>query len=68
MVKAVRIHQHGGPEVLTYEDISIGTPGPGEAHIRNEAIGLNFLDVYYRTGHYPSPTDLPLIVGHEGAG
>ena len=46
MVKAVRIHQIGGPEVLTYEDISVGVPGPGEAHIRNEAIGLNFLDVY----------------------
>ncbi|MEK1854612.1 MAG: quinone oxidoreductase [Phyllobacterium sp.] len=68
MVKAVRIHQLGGPEVLTYEDISIGAPGPGEAHIRNEAIGLNFLDVYYRTGLYPSPSGLPLIPGHEGAG
>jgi NADPH2:quinone reductase len=68
MVKAVRIHQAGGPEVLTYEDISIGAPGPGEAHIRNEAIGLNFLDVYYRTGLYPSPSPLPLIPGHEGAG
>jgi NADPH2:quinone reductase len=68
MVKAVRIHQLGGPEVLTYEDISIAAPGPGEAHIRNEAIGLNFLDVYYRTGLYPSPSALPLIPGHEGAG
>jgi len=68
MVKSVRIHQLGGPEVLTYEDISIGAPGPGEAHIRNEAIGLNFLDVYYRTGLYPSPSGLPLIPGHEGAG
>jgi NADPH2:quinone reductase len=68
MVKAVRIHQLGGPEVLTYEEISIGEPGPGEAHIRNEAIGLNFLDVYYRTGLYPSPSGLPLIPGHEGAG
>ena len=68
MVKAVRIHQTGGPEVLTYEDISIGAPGPGEAHIRNDAIGLNFLDVYYRTGLYPSPSPLPLIPGHEGAG
>ncbi|MDR6635072.1 NADPH2:quinone reductase [Phyllobacterium sp. 1468] len=68
MVKAVRIHQVGGPEVLTYEDISIGAPGPGEVRIRNEAIGLNFLDVYYRTGLYPSPSGLPLIPGHEGAG
>lgn len=68
MVKAVRIHQLGGPDVLTYEDISVRVPGPGEAHIRNEAIGLNFLDVYYRAGVYPSPSPLPLIPGHEGAG
>ncbi|MGH6859951.1 MAG: quinone oxidoreductase family protein [Phyllobacterium sp.] len=68
MVKAVRIHQHGGPEVLTYEDVSLAAPGPGEVHIRNEAVGLNFLDVYYRTGLYPSPGGLPLIPGHEGAG
>ncbi len=68
MVKAVRIHRVGGPEVLTYEDISLGAPGPGEVRIRNEAIGLNFLDVYYRTGLYPSPSGLPLIPGHEGAG
>jgi NADPH2:quinone reductase len=68
MVKAVRIHQHGGPEVLTYEDISLGAPGLGEVRIRNEAIGLNFLDVYFRTGHYPAPNGLPLIPGNEGAG
>ncbi|MEK1888668.1 MAG: quinone oxidoreductase [Phyllobacterium sp.] len=68
MVKAVRIHQVGGPEVLTYEDVSVGAPGPGAVRIRNEAIGLNFLDVYYRTGLYPSPSPLPLIPGHEGAG
>ncbi|CAN7475173.1 quinone oxidoreductase [Phyllobacterium sp. LjRoot231] len=68
MVKAVRIRQHGGPEVLTYEDISIGAPGKGEIHIRNEAIGLNFLDVYFRTGLYPAPNGLPLIPGNEGAG
>ena len=68
MVKAVRIHRVGGPEVLTYEDITLGAPGPGEVRIRNEAIGLNFLDVYYRTGLYPSPSGLPLIPGHEGAG
>ncbi len=68
MVKAVRIYQHGGPEVLTYEDILIGAPGPGAVHIRNEAIGLNFLDVYFRTGLYPAPNGLPLIPGNEGAG
>lgn len=68
MVKAVRIHETGGPEVLIYEDVSIAAPGPGEVHIRNEAVGLNFLDVYYRTGLYPAPDGLPLIPGHEGAG
>ncbi|QND52933.1 quinone oxidoreductase [Phyllobacterium sp. 628] len=68
MVKAVRIHQTGGPEVLTYEEIDIGAPGPGEVRVRNEAIGLNFIDVYYRTGLYPAPGGLPLIPGNEGAG
>jgi NADPH2:quinone reductase len=68
MTKAVRVLQHGGPEVLTYEDVTIGTPGRGEVHIRNEAIGLNFLDVYFRTGLYPAPNGLPLTPGHEGAG
>jgi len=68
MVKAVVVHQVGGPDVLSYEDVKVGTPGPGEVHIRNEAIGLNFLDVYYRTGLYPAPAGLPLIPGHEGAG
>jgi NADPH2:quinone reductase len=68
MTKAVRVRQHGGPEVLTYEDVTIGTPGRGEVHIRNEAIGLNFLDVYFRTGLYPAPNGLPLTPGHEGAG
>ncbi len=68
MVKAVRIHKVGGPEVLSYEDVSVGAPAPGEVRIRNEAIGLNFLDVYFRTGLYPSPSGLPLIPGHEGAG
>lgn len=68
MVKAVRVHQHGGPEVLAYEDVSIAAPGPGEVHIRHEAIGLNFIDVYFRGGHYPAPNGLPLIPGHEGAG
>ncbi|MDQ0999084.1 NADPH2:quinone reductase [Phyllobacterium ifriqiyense] len=68
MVKAIRVHHTGGPEVLTYEDISIAAPGPGEVHIRNEAIGLNFLDVYFRTGLYPAPKGLPFVPGNEGAG
>ncbi|WP_091876880.1 quinone oxidoreductase [Phyllobacterium sp. OV277] len=68
MVKAIRIHQTGGPEALVYEDVEVGEPGPGEVRMRNEAIGLNFIDVYFRTGLYPSPGGLPLIPGNEGAG
>ncbi|MGB3500172.1 MAG: quinone oxidoreductase [Mesorhizobium sp.] len=68
MVKAVRIHEHGGPEVLKYEDVQVGAPGSGEALIRQTAIGLNFIDIYYRTGLYPAPDGLPLITGGEGAG
>lgn len=68
MPKAIRIHANGGPEVLTYEDVEIGQPGPGEARIRQTAIGLNFIDVYYRTGLYKAPNGFPLIPGGEGAG
>ncbi|MHC1549079.1 quinone oxidoreductase family protein [Phyllobacterium sp. K27] len=68
MIKAIRVHHTGGPEVLTYEDISISAPAPGEVHIRHEAIGLNFLDVYFRTGLYPTPKGLPFVPGNEGAG
>ncbi|EFG9152726.1 alcohol dehydrogenase catalytic domain-containing protein, partial [Escherichia coli] len=68
MPKAIRIHAHGGPEVLQYEDVEIGAPGNGQALVRQTAIGLNFIDVYYRTGLYPAPGGLPLIPGGEGAG
>src|SRR5690606_37418801 len=68
MTKAVRIHEHGGPEVLRYEEVEIGDPGPGEIRIRHTAIGLNFLDCYYRTGLYAAPNGLPLIPGNEAAG
>ena len=67
MARAVRVHNYGGPEVLTYEMIDVGRPGPGQALIRQEAIGLNFIDVYFRTGLYPQPV-LPIIPGMEGAG
>ncbi len=67
MTKAIRIHHVGGPEVLVYEDVTVGDPGPGEARIRHEAIGLNFIDVYHRTGLYPLP-GLPCVLGLEGAG
>lgn len=68
MSKAVRIHAQGGLDVLHYEDVEIGRPGKGEALIRHTAIGLNFLDVYYRNGIYPPPAGLPLTLGNEAAG
>ena len=68
MVKAIRIHEHGGPEVLRYEDVDPGTPGRGEVLVRHTAIGLNFIDTYFRTGLYPSPSGLPLTLGGEAAG
>ena len=66
MVKAIQVHATGGPEVLKYEDIEIPAPGAGEIQIKQHAIGVNFLDVYYRTGMYPTP--LPYTPGNEGAG
>jgi NADPH2:quinone reductase len=56
----------GGPEVMEYVDVEVGAPGPGEATVRHEAIGVNFIDVYFRTGLYPQP--LPAGLGMEGAG
>ncbi|MDB5749316.1 MAG: quinone oxidoreductase [Massilia sp.] len=66
MAKAIRMHRTGGPEVLEYVDVEVGEPGPGEARVRNHAIGLNFIDVYFRTGLYPMP--LPSGLGQEAAG
>ncbi|MGO1081059.1 quinone oxidoreductase family protein [Inquilinus sp. CA228] len=66
-MKAIRVHRHGGPEVLVYEEVGIGRPGPGEVLVRNRAIGLNFVDTYFRSGAY-APPDLPFIPGNEGAG
>jgi NADPH:quinone reductase len=65
-MKAIRVNEHGGPEVLTYEDVPDPEPGPGEARVRLAASGVNFIDVYQRTGHYPKETPFPL--GLEGAG
>ncbi len=67
MPKAIRIHQHGGPEVLKWEEVDPGKPGPGEALVRQEAVGLNYIDIYHRTGLYPLPA-LPATPGLEGAG
>jgi len=66
MVKAVRIHETGGPEKMVYEDIEVGDPGPGEVKVKHTAIGLNFIDVYTRSGLYPVPT--PNAIGREAAG
>ena len=66
MAKAIRMHRTGGPEVLDYVDVEVGEPGPGEARVRNHAIGLNFIDVYFRNGLYPML--LPSGLGQEGAG
>lgn len=68
MTKAIVIHETGGPDVLKVEDVDVGDPGPGEARIRHEAIGLNFIDTYYRSGLYPAPNGLPFTPGNEGAG
>jgi NADPH2:quinone reductase len=68
MVKAIVVHELGGPEALKWEDVEVGEPGPGQARIRHEAIGLNFVDVYYRTGLYKSAAGLPFVPGSEGAG
>src|SRR4029078_10471982 len=67
MTKAVRVHKVGGPEALVYESVDVPAPGPGEVRIRQHAVGLNFIDVYYRTGLYKAP-GLPFIAGHEASG
>ena len=55
MAKAVRFHKQGGPEVMQYEDVQVGDPGPGQARIRHTAIGVNFVDVYQRSAPYVIP-------------
>jgi NADPH:quinone reductase len=65
-VKAIRVNEPGGPEVLSYEDVNVPDPGPGEARVKLAASGVNFIDVYQRTGVYPMET--PFTLGQEGAG
>src|SRR3954454_21791676 len=66
MSHAIRIHKVGAPDVLSWEEVEVGDPGPGQVRLRQEAVGLNFIDVYHRTGLYPQP--LPFTPGTEGAG
>src|SRR3546814_15275651 len=66
MVKAIRIHEPGGPEVLRYEDVAVPAPGPGEVLLQQKACGLNYIDVYHRMGTYP--LQYPDVLGLEGMG
>jgi NADPH2:quinone reductase len=66
MTKAIRLHANGGPEVMLWEDVPTPDPGPGEALVKHAAVGLNYIDVYFRTGLYKAP--LPSTIGMEGAG
>lgn len=68
MVHAIQLHEAGGPEVLKWEAVEVGEPGPGQIRLRHDAIGVNFIDVYYRMGLYPPPNGYPLIPGAEAAG
>lgn len=67
MTHAIRVHEYGGPETLTWEEVEVGEPGPGEIRVKQTAIGLNYIDVYVRTGLYPQDA-LPFVPGMEGAG
>jgi NADPH2:quinone reductase len=66
MAKAMRYHKQGGPEVMQYDDVQVGDPGPGQVRIRHTAIGVNFVDVYQRSGLYPM--QVPMVAGNEAAG
>ena len=67
MTKAIRIHQTGGPEELSWDDVDVGSPGEGEVRLRHTAVGLNYIDVYHRTGLYPIPA-MPSGIGLEACG
>jgi NADPH2:quinone reductase len=67
MTHAILVHAYGGPEVLKWEEVEVSAPGPGQVRLKQTAIGLNYIDVYVRTGYYPQPS-FPFIPGMEGAG
>jgi len=66
-VKAIRIHETGGPDAMHWEDVSVGAPEAGQVRLRHTAVGLNYIDVQQRAGGYPLK-DLPVVLGMEGAG
>ena len=66
MANGIRFHEIGGPEVMQWESLEVGEPGPGEVRVRHAAVGLNFADTYFRSGLYPAA--LPAGMGVEGAG
>lgn len=66
MTHAIRIHEHGGPEVMKWEAVEVGAPSDNEVRLRHTAVGVNFIDIYHRTGLYKIP--LPAVLGREGAG
>ncbi len=67
MPHAIRVHKPGGPEVLKWEEVQVGEPGEGQVRLRQSAVGLNYIDVYFRTGLYPAPSS-PFVPGMEGVG
>src|SRR5690349_25087195 len=66
MVHAVRIHQHGGPEVMQWDSVEVPAPGPGQVRLKQHGVGVNYIDVYQRSGLYKMP--LPFVAGSEGSG
>ncbi|MEQ4599486.1 MAG: alcohol dehydrogenase catalytic domain-containing protein, partial [Methylobacteriaceae bacterium] len=66
-MKAIRVHAYGGPEAMVYEDVPSPEPGPGQIRVRQTAVGVNFIDIYFRSGAYKAPS-LPFVLGKEGAG
>lgn len=68
IVNAQRVHATGPAEVMKWEELSLADPGPGEARVRHRAIGVNYIDIYFRSGLYPAPTGLPFVPGQEGCG
>src|SRR5215470_7239881 len=68
MVAAVRVHKHGGPEVLTFEEVEVPAPAAGQVRVKQHACGINYIDTYFRSGLYPAAGGLPFVAGNEGAG